>query len=96
MRFSDVMDAMIGRRLGNEILQKRTQALAPSTEAASYSSGAICCSPASRMTVVCGIPTHTPTTITAGNAVLKSPSQLISLGPPKKPSVAFSGPDLGE
>ena len=37
------------------------------------------CSPASRAMVVCGMPAQTPTTITAGRAVLKLPSQLMSL-----------------
>ena len=42
--------------------------------------------------VVCGIPTHTPTTMTAGNAVEKSPSQLVVTVGPNSDRTAFRGP----
>ena len=96
MKFSDVIEVMIGRRLGSVTAVKRRHAPAPSMAAASWSSSGICWSPASSVTVVCGMPTHTPTTITAGRAVEKSASQLMSSGRPRAPRNALSGPALGE
>ena len=95
MKLSDVIDATIGRSDGRTTLRKRCHAPAPSTAAASTSSSGICWRPARSATVVCGMPTHTPTTITAGRAVLKSPSQLMLLGNPITPRAALSGPPLG-
>ena len=95
MKFKEVMDAITGRMDGRTMWVKRLSEFAPSTAAASSVSWGICCSPARRVTVVWGIPTHTPTTITAGRAVEKSPSQFTLSGSPSAPSAALRGPPEG-
>src|SRR5438067_10381037 len=67
--------ARSGRGWGSVTVRNRCQADAPSTAAASCRSSEIDCTPASRATVVCGMPAQTPTRITAGSAHEKSDSQ---------------------
>ena len=77
MKSSVVMAMITGISCGTVIVRKRCQVVAPSTAAASCSSSWIDCSPASRATVVCGMPAQTPTRITAGRAQLKLESQSV-------------------
>lgn len=87
---SEVMATMTGRSCGSVMFQNRRQRPAPSTSPASYSSLGMPCRPASRTTVVCGMPVQTPTTMIAGSASEKSASQLISV-----PSRLFRMPASG-
>ena len=77
MKSSDVIARITGRSCGSVTSRTAAQRPAPSTAAASCSSSGMLCSPASSVIVVCGMPAQTPTTMTAGSAVVKSPSQLM-------------------
>ena len=92
MTFRLVIDAITGRIAGSDTLKNRRQAPAPSMAAASRCSSGICWSAASSVIVVCGMPTQMPTTMTAGRAVSKVPSQLVVTGVPVIDSTALSGP----
>ena len=92
MKSSDVIATITGRSPGSVTCQNRRQVPAPSTAAASCSEVSMACIPASRVIVVCGIPAQTPTTITAGSAVEKSPSQLMSPSRPTARMASLTGP----
>ena len=69
IKSSVVIATITGRSAGSVTFQNRRQAPAPSTAAASCSSRAIALQPGQQSDVVCGMPTQTPTMITAGSAV---------------------------
>ena len=86
---------MTGRSDGRVTCQNRRSVDAPSMAAASCNSSGTDCRPASSTIVVCGMPAQTPTTMTAGSAVLKSPSQLVVPSNPNVRMTLFTGPEFG-
>ena len=81
---------------GQVTFLNRSQVPAPSSAAASCSSCGVFCSPASSATVVCGMPAQTPTTITAGRARVKPPSQSMLLSMiPRSRRMALRRPASG-
>ena len=69
---------MIGRRLGSVTPQNRRHAPGAVHRGGLVQLGRDLLQAGQQRHVVCGMPTQTPTTITAGSAVEKSPSQLMS------------------
>lgn len=84
MKLRAVIARATGLRAGQVTVRNLRQAPAPSIAAASWSSRGVFWRPASRVTVVWGIPAQMPTTITAGRAVDRPLSQS---RPSPRPSV---------